>query len=210
MTAPCTFGLIPAAGKSRRMGRPKLALDVGGRSVLECVVEAVRGGGVSELLVVLGPHVAELAPRAAGAHVLILDHDTPDMRATVERGLAWLEERFAPAPSDRWLLLPADHPTLDAGVVRRLLEARLESERSIVVPTFAGKRGHPTLLDWRHVAGVCALGPGEGLNVYVRRCGAEVQEVPFESAAVLADLDTPQEYERLRGATRQAPGGAVT
>ena len=38
-----TFGLIPAAGKSRRMGQPKLLLQLGTTSVLELVVSAVRG-----------------------------------------------------------------------------------------------------------------------------------------------------------------------
>ena len=37
-----TFGLIPAAGKSRRMGRPKLMLPLGDSTVLEQVFAAVR------------------------------------------------------------------------------------------------------------------------------------------------------------------------
>ncbi len=40
------FALIPAAGKSARMGRPKLTLPLGGRTVLEHVVTALRRGGV--------------------------------------------------------------------------------------------------------------------------------------------------------------------
>jgi molybdenum cofactor cytidylyltransferase len=200
VTAPRTFGLIPAAGKSRRMGRPKLALPLGGRTVLEHVVAAVRGGGIAEVLVVLAPHVAELAApaRAAGAHVVLLEEETPEMRVTVERGLAWLEERFAPRDDDRWLLLPADHPTLDAAAVARLLEARAGTACSVVVPEFAGRRGHPTLIDWRHAAGVRAVPAGQGLNVYLRQLGAEVLAVPFDSGAVLCDLDTPEDYERLR------------
>ena len=35
------------------------------------------------------------------------------MRATVEAGLNWLEERLRPEPEDDWLLMPADHPTLN-------------------------------------------------------------------------------------------------
>jgi len=199
-TAQRTFGLIPAAGKSVRMGRPKLALSLGGRTVLERVLAAVRAGGVDETLVVIGPHVAELEPlaRREGAHVLALAEETADMRATVERGLKWLEERFAPAADDRWLLLPADHPALDAAVVRRLLAARANSERSIVLPTFEGKRGHPALIDWLHVAALGALPPGEGLNVYFRQQKEQSLEVPVASGDVLLDLDTPEDYARLQ------------
>src|SRR5437763_15704538 len=97
-----TFAVVPACGHSTRMGRPKLSLPLGGRSVIEHVVGALRGGGVEHVLVVVGPHVADLAPlaRTARADVLSLPEPTADMRATVEHGLRWLDARFAPAPDD--------------------------------------------------------------------------------------------------------------
>jgi molybdenum cofactor cytidylyltransferase len=194
--------LVPAAGHSRRMGAPKLALEVAGRSVIEHVVEALRAAGAAPVLVVLAPHVAflgELAARA-GAEVLRLPEATPDMRATVEAGLGWLEERCRPGESDAWLLAPADHPALDAGVVRRLIEARQQRpDRSIFVPTWRGRRGHPALIGWGHVAGIRARPRGEGLNVYFRARADAVCEVPVESAAVVEDLDTPEDFARLLG-----------
>ena len=60
-------GLIPAAGHSRRMGRPKLALPFAGRTVLELVIAALQAAGVAPVLVVLGPHVADLAGLAPGS-----------------------------------------------------------------------------------------------------------------------------------------------
>jgi molybdenum cofactor cytidylyltransferase len=194
------YGLVPAAGLSRRMGRPKLALPVAGKTVLEHVLAALLGAGVGRTVVVLGPHVAELAPLAerGGASALVLAEETPDMRTTVERGLTWLEERYRPRTEDAWLLVPADHPTLRPEVIESLVRARTESPgRSIFVPTWEGKRGHPTLIGWKHAAAVRAQPAGEGLNAYLRRQAAETVEVPAASAAVLADLDTPEDYERL-------------
>jgi molybdenum cofactor cytidylyltransferase len=195
------FAVIPAAGHSVRMGRPKLTLPLGDRTVLERVVGSLRAADVEHVLVVIGPHVTQLAPLAegAGAHVLLLPEQTPEMRATVEAGLRWLEERFHPRPDDAWLLVPADHPTLDPLLVRMLIWERAETPgASIVVPTYNGRRGHPTLIDWKHVAGMRALPPGEGLNVYLRRHTNETREVPVESSDVLCDLDTPDDYEHLR------------
>jgi molybdenum cofactor cytidylyltransferase len=196
-----TLALLPAAGKSVRMGRPKLALPLGGHTVLGQVLVALREGGVAHTVVVVGPHVPELVPlaEAAGAHVCLLAEETADMRATVEHGLRWLEERFHPGPDDGWLLVPADHSALDAEVVRQLGRARAEhSDRSIFVPTFAGRRGHPALIAWRHVAGIRAHPPGLGLNTYLRRHAEQTLEVAVGSAGVLYDLDTPEDYERLR------------
>ena len=72
----------------------------------------------------------------------------------------------------------------------------------------------------RHVAGLRAHPAGEGVNAYLRLHGAETLELPVDSADVLADLDTPQDYEawlkeraELSGTQNpppptQKPGGA--
>lgn len=197
-----TFALIPACGKSTRMGRPKLSLKLGGRTVLEHVLHAVRAAGVEHVLVVVGPHVPELSliAEANGVDVCRLLEETADMRETVEAGLTWLEQRFHPRPEDDWLLVPGDHPSLDPDVVRQLRVARKECpDRSVFVPTFEGRRGHPTLIGWKHVAGIRAHPWGQGLNSYLRDQGKEVTEVAVANAAVLCDLDTPEDYERAKG-----------
>lgn len=189
--------VLPAAGLSRRMGQPKLALPFAGRTVLEHVVVALRRGGVDRVVVVLGPHVADLAPvaGACGAEVVSLAEPTTDMRATVEHGLAYLEATQPPAA---WFLVPADHPTLSADIPGDLLQARqLHPGCSIFVPTWQGRRGHPTLIAWSHVAGIRAHPAGEGLNRYLRRYAAATLEVPARSAAVVEDLDTPEDHARL-------------
>lgn len=195
------YALIPAGGKSTRMGRAKLALPLGDRSVLERVIDTVRRAGIADVVVVVGPHVAELVTLAAsaGAHVVPLTQETADMRATVEHGLRWLEDHFHPGAEDDWLLLPADHPTLDESVIRQLVAARQEHpKRSIVIPTYRGKRGHPALIAWQHVAGMRGLPADQGLNTYLRQHAAETLEMPVDSPEVLCDLDTPADYERLQ------------
>jgi CTP:molybdopterin cytidylyltransferase MocA len=182
------------------MGQPKLLLPWGGRTILDHVLTALHEAGVTHTLVVVGPQGAQLAEhaRAGGAWVVQLADETPDMRATVEHGLHWLSERFSPAADDAWLLVPADHPTLHAEVIRRLAEARQTSpQHSIFVPTHQGRRGHPTLLAWKHVAGVRALPADAGLNTYIRSQGAQTLEVPVSDPTILWDLDTPADYERL-------------
>ncbi len=196
-----TFAVIPAGGKSSRMGRPKLALPLGDRTVLEHVIAAARRAGIDHILVIVGPHVPELVALAekAGAKTLLLEHETPDMRATVEAGLQQLEAHFKPQQDDAWLLVPADHPTIESSVIRRLLQDRMaHADRSIFIPTYRGKRGHPALIGWQHVPAIRQLTAGQGLNEYFRQRSAETREVPVESAEVLADLDTPADYARLQ------------
>jgi molybdenum cofactor cytidylyltransferase len=195
------FALIPAAGESRRMGRPKLALPLGEKTVLEHVLDALRNAQVDHMLVVIGPHVAELQPIAqnAGAQVLQLTDKTPDMRTTIEHGLRWLEEHFHPGHEDSWLLVPADHPVLSPLVVRQLIQARQANpSHAIVIPTFQGRRGHPALIGWQFVEQIRQLPPDEGINSFLRRYGSELVELPVGDSDVLLDLDTPEEYETIK------------
>ena len=191
------FAIVPGCGHSTRMGRPKLALPLGDGTVIGRVVAARRGGGAEHVLVVVGPHAPELAPlaAAAGADVLALPEPTADMRATVERGLAWFEERHSPRPEDWWLLAPGDSPAITPAVVRQLLAAA--DDASVVVPTFDGRRGHPVLLRWSHVEGIRATPRDEGINAYLRRVAAETRELPVADRGVVIDLDTPEDYARL-------------
>ena len=60
------YGLIPAAGKSSRMGRPKLSLMLGERTVLTHVLDSLREGGVAQTLVVVGPQSGDADRPAVG------------------------------------------------------------------------------------------------------------------------------------------------
>ncbi|HLJ97057.1 MAG TPA: nucleotidyltransferase family protein [Gemmataceae bacterium] len=196
-----TIALIPAAGTSSRMGRPKLALPLGDRTVLEMVVHAFRQAGVGKILVVVGPSVPELVPLAesAGAAVLRLGKQTSEMRATVEQGLDWLEDRYHPEGRDNWILAPADHPSLNPAVVAELLRTYAGNpQTSIVVPTFHGQRGHPALLSWEHAAQIKQFPANQGLNVYLRQHASATIEMPVEMPDILVDLDTPEDYQRLQ------------
>jgi len=181
------------------MGRPKLSLPLGDSTVLGCLVAALRQADVSPILVVAGPHDSELPAlaRAAGASVCALSEPTADMRATVEHGLAWLEQHCQPAPP-AWLLVPADHPTVTPELILQLRQAWADHpECSIVVPTFDGRRGHPTLIAWSHISGIRTHPAGMGLNFHLRQYASQTLELPVSDPRILWDLDTPEDYARL-------------
>lgn len=194
------FAIVPAAGKSARMGRPKLRLPLGQSTVIERVVCALRDADVDEIVVVIGPHVRDLAPlvEQAGGTAHVLDEETPDMRATVLEGLNWLEQKHELTAEDGWLLIPADHPVLDSHVVQELIHARKRHpDQSIFIPCHEQKRGHPALLLWKHVQGIRTMRDDQGINTYLREHRDETLEIAVTSNSVLIDLDTPEDYNTL-------------
>ena len=57
--------IVPAAGRSERMGRPKLILPIGGLSVIAHVTIALRTGGADPVLVIVPPASVAGAPALA-------------------------------------------------------------------------------------------------------------------------------------------------
>jgi molybdenum cofactor cytidylyltransferase len=195
-----TYGLIPAAGKSRRMGRQKLTLPWKGKNVLECAIAALIEGGVTTVVVVIGPGEIQLRTLAekAGAEAAELTQPTAEMRETIEHGLEWIERRHRPTFDDGWLLLPADHPNIEIETVKQILAARSGNpSKSIVVPTFEDRGGHPVWISWRHVAEIRKMPAGVGLNIYLRQQAGDALLLPVNASSVLSDLDTPEDLQRL-------------
>lgn len=193
--------IVPAAGRSTRMGQPKLALPLGDSSVLQHVIRQLLDGGVNHVVVVIGKHVPELKSLASstGADTIVLENSSPDMRTTVEYGFRWLQDTYEPRPTDACILAPGDRPAFDKHVVHQLCTAYCsQSTRSLVVPTYQGVRGHPSLIAWRHVLGIRSLPGDRGINAYFRSNAPDVLEVPVSNEGVLLNLDTPEDYAQLR------------
>jgi molybdopterin-guanine dinucleotide biosynthesis protein A len=107
------LGAVLAGGASRRLGRDKAAVTVGGVSMIERAVGTLAA--VCDEVVV----VSARADTPVGGWRIV-----PDLRKSVgplgglETSLAWADERGAPAV----FVLACDLPLVDEGVVRAVLE----------------------------------------------------------------------------------------
>ena len=111
-----------------------------------------------------------------------------------------------PTLYDGWVLIPADHPTLNPQLVRELIAAWSASPSQIAVPVYDGHRGHPTIFPWSLAEEVFRLPPDQGLNQVLRSDPNRVLEVPVSDPRVLDDLDTPEDLLRLRAELERGLG----
>ena len=191
--------VVPAAGRSVRMGEPKLLMTLSGETLIHRVVTALRQGGAERVVVVTppasepeGPTIVREAVRA-GAEVLTPDTRPTEMRQSVELGLSRLATG---APPPLVLLAPADAPGVTSQLVARLVETALERPGCIVVPFHEGQRGHPLVLPWSIAVEIPSLPTGVGVNALVARHADSIVELPYASPDVLVDLDTPEDWHR--------------
>ena len=194
------FAVIPAAGLSRRMGRPKLLLSLSGRSVVERLLLALDHPTIACRTVVVrnsDEPLKQEIERLNGS-LLTPEEDPPDMRTSVTLALAAIERDHAPSDGDGWLLVPADHPVLDRELIRALIECWQEKRPAILVPRHGQRRGHPTLFTWKMAREVLRIPPDRGLNWLLREFNSQVTELSVDTDSAITDLDTPEDYERLK------------
>lgn len=194
------FAIIPAAGLSRRMGVPKLTLDLAGRPVVVRLLDALDHSMITATAIVFRQSDVELGETLRPFDVVAVqpEIDPPDMRQSVTHGIAAIREQFTPMPRDAWLLIPADHPVLDAEVVSELIDAWQATDADIMVPVCAGRRGHPAFFRWTLADRLDEIPDDRGLNWLLTADGVTVREHPVESDSILLDLDTPEDLDRLR------------
>ncbi len=192
-----TACIILAAGRGSRMGeRNKAILRRGSESFLECIARTCRAANVEEICVVVAePHGEATRQEAQRLGLRCLENPAP------ERGMASsIALAFAHALSDfhasHCWLWPVDTPAVSPASVRTLL-ARAD-EAAIVIPCFAGRGGHPSLMARAVWAELAACGDlAEGARSVLRRDPARVLRVEMQDAAVVQDVDEPIDLEIL-------------
>ena len=186
--------IIPAAGRSRRMGTPKLVLPLAGSTLVARVVDAFLGAPVDSVAVVIRPDDWPLRAALAGRPLLFAENpdSAGDMLSSVRCGL-----RALPATTEVVAISPADQPSLEPTLIQELLAAFRSGGGSILVPTHGGRRGHPLVFHARFREELLSRHDGAGLRGLLHSHPAEVVEWPTSHAAVLEDVDTPEDYHEV-------------
>ena len=185
--------IIPAAGRSHRMGAPKALMDTGGRSFLARILSSLRKGGADPLLVVvrdMKDPVAREAREHGGEVILNPDPSTGPV-SSLQAGIRALPDQAAAI-----LFAPVDHPLFSPDTVQGLIRGFVESGAPLVVPAFDGWRGHPVLFGRALFPELLEKDLPEGARTVVRRYLEDRLQIPVADPGILADIDTPEEYRK--------------
>jgi molybdenum cofactor cytidylyltransferase len=196
--------ILLAGGESSRMGTAKPLLEWGGNTLIEYQLAQLKEPPVDRLVVVLGHRADEVLPyvRGAGAQALINELYAEGRASSLRLGAAAL-----PDDTTAILVLSVDQPR-PHDVIARLVDVHRHSGNLITVPTYEEKRGHPPLLDGSLLPELREVNEAtQGLRAVIERHAADVNELPFETSAVLLDLNRPQEYQKARASYFAPTGG---
>jgi len=181
-------GIILAAGESRRMGRPKALLPFrDGTFVSE--IAATFAGSCSPVIAVFGFDAARVMRQAKGSFVRVENADyKKGMLTSLQAGL-----RAVPGDCDAALITLVDHPAVEPSTVDALFRA----EAPIVIPRFAGKRGHPVLVGREIMQEFLAEPPENMVRDVIDRHTSEILYIDVDDRGISDDIDSPELYQQL-------------
>jgi molybdenum cofactor cytidylyltransferase len=181
------------------MNQPKPLLLWRGEPFIRHVARTALGAGLSPVVIVTGAHTPEI--RAAVADLPMMLIHNPDWEAgqntSVGCGLRALPDTIGSA-----VFLLADQPQIPIELVKALNEQHARSLSPIIAPLIDDRRGNPVLFDRVTFADLLSLtGDVGGRAVFAKH---PITYVPWHDANVLLDVDTPEDYQRLRGLEDQS------
>ena len=180
--------LILCAGESRRMGRPKALLPLGGRTFLETLSDRLSEAGADPIVAVLGADAALIRGAVALPHLRFVINPDPrrGQLSSIHCGL----DAVSGDDLDGVFLAPVDTPRVLTVTLRRMIGAL--GKAPLIVPTFEGRRGHPALFAASLFEAIRRAPLEEGARAVVHACSDRL-ELDCGDPAVLEDFDTPED-----------------
>ncbi|HJQ15034.1 MAG TPA: nucleotidyltransferase family protein [Anaerolineales bacterium] len=188
--------IILAAGESKRMGVPKMLLPWGDKTVIEHVVNTFLTAGIEDIVVVTGGaynYVEKAIDQYPVRKIQNPNYAAGEMISSIQCGLREMPERTLAA-----LIGLGDQPQIQGRNISAICDAYKKSRSPLVIPSFQMKRGHPWLVArpfWQKLLGLQAP---QTPRDFLKDHSDQIQYVNLDTPAILADLDTPDDYEKSR------------
>jgi CTP:molybdopterin cytidylyltransferase MocA len=192
-------GIVLAAGGGSRFGGRKQLAPLGGRPMLEHVLETMSRARLDRVLVVLGSDEAEIRERVQlhGAEPV----SSPDWRQGQARSLSAGIEAAGRAAAV--LVALGDQPGLSQRAIDAVLAAR-GGELDAVRAVYGGVPGHPVLIERRLFGRLIGATGDVGARAVIS--AARHLDLDCDGLGDPADVDTREALRKLE-AGPGSPGG---
>lgn len=188
------MGLVLAAGMSRRLGRPKQLLDLGGKPLVAHVVERATASELDRVVVVTGYAGAAVAHALQSFDVAIVEN--PDFAGGQSTSLI-AGMRSLPASCDAIVVLLSDQPMIGSTAIDALIARRREYGDRIVMAGYGGVRSHPILFGRELFAELLLTRGDQGAREIIRGHASDVAVVDSGELTPPDDVDTEDAYSHL-------------
>jgi CTP:molybdopterin cytidylyltransferase MocA len=186
--------IVLAAGAGRRFGGDKQLAPLAGRPLVEHALAAAAASPTTATVLVLGFDAQRIERQLDphGARVVHCHDWERGPGASLACGLAALGPEVAAA-----LVTLGDEPFVDPEATRRLLAARRDDLPALRA-TYAGRPGHPVLIERRLFARLIEAAADQKPATLLREAG--IESIECGDLGDPADVDTPRQLAALERA----------
>lgn len=189
-----TAAIILAAGYSSRMGSQKALLPLGEGLVIDMIIASLKQAGCTPILIVTGHRGEELAAHVAGQEVSI--QYNPDYAAGMFSSVLAGVKAIVPYRPADFFMIPVDHPMVGPDILQKMMSAHKMLKPAVTYPVYGGSKGHPPLISHECIPTILIHDGTQGLKGALQVFDKESAYLECEEPGVLADMDTPTDYER--------------
>lgn len=195
VTSRHVTAVVVAAGFSRRMGAFKLTLPWAGTTVIQHIVATLSAAPLKEIIVVTGHRGDEIEKTLAKTPARCVpnpQYATGEMLSSIQTGLAAIGNS-----ADAALFCLGDQPQLEETTVQALLaEGERTDWRRVIIPSYHMRAGHPILLP--RLLWVQIMNTTQSLRAVLQANGDLIDYLIVDTPGILADLDTPDDYQQAK------------
>ena len=189
--------VILAAGRAERMGEQKLFLPLGGKPVLQWVLENALASDLDEIICVtrdFAPVRRQIALTDERLFWLLNYAADRGQSTSVIAGL-WAANQQC----DGVMFLVGDQPLISKELINTLIDKLYDSSASIVAPKFNGEARNPVLFRRQLFPELLKLTGDRGGRALLEKHRRKTALVEWPEELPFLDLDVPADYERLKG-----------
>jgi molybdenum cofactor cytidylyltransferase len=181
--------ILLAAGSSKRMGKLKQILPLGGKPVIMHCLDTIIESGITDIVVVLSPAGKEIEGVIRNLPLTIIFNNNPssEMVESVRIGLQTVH-----SGSTGILICLSDYPLITSDTLKILVTWHEKEPDKIIIPVYRNKRGHPNLFPK-----LCADEIFHGLTLrdIVYKENRRIQLAEVQDEGILYDMDTEEDYK---------------
>lgn len=185
------YGLILAAGESKRIGTPKALLKINSETFANRIANVLHSAGIQNIIVVAGPHYEEIRRDADGFTVIFNPEHSLGQFSSLQTGL-----RQIPEQTEFVIVWPVDLPLVQKETLVTLLANAQKEKRPITVPVYHGRKGHPVIYTSETITKILSMEPSHTGKELFEYFEERIDLIDVQDPAVLIDIDTPEDYER--------------
>ena len=186
-------GVIMASGFSRRMKTDKLLLKLGDKMVLEKVIESCVKSSLDDIIVIYRKEEVKNIANQYNLKAILNENAIEGQSASIKLGVENIDK-----DTKGIMFIVGDQPHLDSLTIDKIIEQFEKNPEKIIIPMYGSNKGNPTVFPRNLKEQLNVLEGDVGGKEVINNNLEQVEYVEIENHQAGTDMDTVEEYEKLK------------